>query len=146
PRTRLAKISFESRDPHLAALIINEHGKQFIEQNLQYKFDATTQASDFLSDQLTDLKSAVEKSEDKLQDYSRQNQILFTDDGKNTATEKLRQVEEQFTKAQVDRIEKEAAMHQIESGHAESLPEVLNNSLMSQLSAQSADLRRQDAN
>ena len=92
PRTRLARISFESRDPHLAALIINEHGKQFIEQNLQYKFDATAQASDFLSEQLTGLKSGLEKSEDKLQDYSRQNQILFTDDGKNTAAEKLRQV------------------------------------------------------
>src|SRR5215468_12191130 len=145
PRTRLAKISFESMDPHLAALIINEHGKQFIEQNLQYKFDATAQASDFLSDQLTGLKSALEKSEDRLQDYSRQNQILFTDDGKNTATEKLGQVEEEFTKAQADRIEREAAVHQIESGHVESLPEFLNNTLMLQLSAQSADLRRQDA-
>jgi capsular exopolysaccharide synthesis family protein len=146
PRTRLVKVAFESQNPTLAARIINEHAQEFIEQNLQFKFEATTQASDFLSDQIKGLQATLEKSEDKLQDYSRQNRILFTDDGKNTAMEKLRQLEEEYTKVQADRIEKEALVHQIVDGRADSLPQLLGNVLISQLSVQAADLRRQEAN
>jgi capsular exopolysaccharide synthesis family protein len=146
PRSRLAKISFEAKDRGLAARIINEHAKQFIEQNLQFKFEATTQASDFLAEQIQGLKATLEKSEDKLQEYSRQNEIIFTEEGKNTATEKLRQLEEEFTRAQADRIDKEALLKQIQADRPELLPQLLTNTLISGLSSQAADLHRQDAN
>src|SRR5262245_21389231 len=91
-QARLVEVSFESPNPKLAADIINAHAKYYKEQNLQFKWDATQDASNFLQEQLSTLRANLEKSEDKLQAYSREKQILFTEEGKNTATEKLKQL------------------------------------------------------
>jgi capsular exopolysaccharide synthesis family protein len=143
--SRLASISFESKDAELAARIINSHAKHFIEQNLQYKVEATQEASDFLEQNLVTLKAKLEKAEDQLQQYSQQNQILFTDEGKNTATEKLRQLEEAYTKAQEDRIHRESYDHLVSDGHTEALPQVIENRLISELTTKLADLQRQES-
>jgi polysaccharide biosynthesis transport protein len=146
-RSRLVKVAFEATDPELAAKVINKHADEFIQQNLEFKVDATQLASTFLGKETQGLKAALEKSEDKLQEYSRAHEILFTEEGRNTtAEEKLRQLEEEFTKAQADRIQKEAFSDQIVSGNMDALPHLLSNSLISQLTAQAADLRRQEAN
>src|SRR5262249_27400666 len=65
-QARLVNVSFESKDPTLAARILNEHATQFIEQNLQYRYDATQDASSFLAQRLEGLKATLEKSEDRL--------------------------------------------------------------------------------
>jgi capsular exopolysaccharide synthesis family protein len=144
-RARLVNVTFDSKDPELATRIINAHAKHFIEQNLQYKWEATQQASEFLSQNLVTLKATLEKSEDQLQAYSRENEILFTDDGKNTATEKLRQLEETYTKAQADRIEKESYEQLVKDEKAEALPQLVNNRLIADLTAKLADLQRQES-
>src|SRR5215831_15904688 len=44
-QARLVEVSFESTNPKLAADIINAHAKYYKEQNLQFKWDATQDAS-----------------------------------------------------------------------------------------------------
>lgn len=144
-QARLVNISFESKDPELAARIINTHAKQFIDQNLQFKVDATAAASDFLESNLVTLKQKLENAEDKLQEYSQQNQILFTEEGKNTATEKLRQLQEAYTKAQENRIERESYYRLVESGRPDALPELIDNKLIADLASKMADLQRQES-
>lgn len=144
-RARLASVSFESKDAELAARVINAHAQQFIAQNLQYRWEATQQASEFLSQNLVTLKATLEKSEDQLQAYSREHQILFTEEGHNTATEKLRQLEEEYTKSQADRIHKESYGRLIESGHADALPQLVSSQLIAELTAKLADLQRQES-
>jgi polysaccharide biosynthesis transport protein len=142
---RLVNISFDSKDPELAAQVINSHAQLFIDQNIEYKIQATQKASQFLEQNLVTLKGKLEAAEDKLQEYSQQNQILFTDEGKNTATEKLRQLEEAYTKAQEDRINKESYYRPVQTGVTDSLPQLINNTLIADLSAKLVDLRRQDS-
>jgi capsular exopolysaccharide synthesis family protein len=142
---RIVNISFESKDPELAARVINAHANQFINQNLQFKVEATEAASDFLQQNLVTLKQNLEKAEDQLQQYSQQNQILFTEEGKNTATEKLRQLQEAFTKAQEDRIQKESYYHSLEAGHSDALPQLIDNRLIADLTSKMADLQRQES-
>jgi capsular exopolysaccharide synthesis family protein len=142
---RLVGISFESKDAELAARIINTHAKVYIAQNLKFKVEATQEASDFLQQNLVTLKQKLEKAEDQLQAYSQQNQILFTEEGKNTATEKLRQLEEAFTKAQQDRIQKESYYRLVQSGETDTLPQVIDNRLIAELSAKMVDLQRQES-
>jgi len=144
-QARVVNVSFTATDPELAARVINAHGKHFIEQNLLFKFDATQQASEFLGTQLVTLKSNLEKSEDRLQQYGRENQILFTEEGRNTATEKLQQLEAEYTRTQADRFAKESFHKLIQDGHAESLPQLLGNELISQLTGRLAELQREDA-
>jgi capsular exopolysaccharide synthesis family protein len=144
-QARLAGVSFESQDPNLAAKIINAHTDAFIEQNFQYKWEATQKASVFLKQQSETLKSNLEKAEDRLQAYSRENQILFTDQGRNTATEKLQRLEEEYTKAVADRILKESYDNLINEGETEALPTVTNNQLLASLTNQLAQLKRDES-
>ncbi|HKW34888.1 MAG TPA: Wzz/FepE/Etk N-terminal domain-containing protein, partial [Candidatus Acidoferrum sp.] len=64
PNSRLMDVSFESTDPRLAARTVNAHIATYIEQNYRSKYEATSQASDWLADQLRDFKIKVQKSED----------------------------------------------------------------------------------
>src|SRR5713101_714885 len=55
PNSRLMDVSFESTSPLLAAQIVNAHIKNFIEQKFQSRYEATTRASTWLTDQLSEL-------------------------------------------------------------------------------------------
>jgi capsular exopolysaccharide synthesis family protein len=144
-QARLATVSFESQDPKLAARIINAHANAFIEQNFQYKWEATQKASEFLKQQSETLKANLEKAEDRLQAYSRENQILFTDQGRNTATEKLQQLEEEYTKAVADRILKQSYDDLVRDGETDALPAITNNALLASLTNQLAQLEREES-
>jgi len=61
--TRLIEVTYTATDPVLAADIVNALTEEFIEQNLEGKFEATIRATDFLRDQLQGLQIEVESSE-----------------------------------------------------------------------------------
>jgi exopolysaccharide transport family protein len=144
-QARIVNITFDSKDPEQAARIINSHAENFRQQNLKFKVEATELASEFLEENLAQLRQKLEKADDKLQQYGQQNQILFTEEGKNTATEKLRQLEDGYTKAQIDRIQKESYYRRVEDGHSDDLPQIIDNKLISDLTAKLVELQRQDS-
>lgn len=144
-QARLVAVAFDSKDPKLAADIINAHAAHYKEQNLQFKWDATQEASEFLEQQLVNLKANLEKSEDRLQAYSREKQILFTEQGRNTATEKLQQLEGEFTKAQSDRFQRESYNRLVAVGRSDALPQLMDNQLITNLTSRLADLQREES-
>ena len=79
-RSNLVEVSFYSEDPKLAARGANQLASDYIEQNLQVKWDETVKASEWLQGQLVGLKGKLEKSEDSLQAYAQANSILFVED------------------------------------------------------------------
>ena len=69
--SRVASITFESTDADLAARVANAYAAEFIEANLQRKFDSSAYARDFLSRQLAAAKLRLEESERDLTQYAR---------------------------------------------------------------------------
>src|SRR5713226_7479872 len=108
PNSRLMDVSFESTDPSLAARIVNLHIANFIEQNFRSKYEATTQASSWLAEQLSELKVKVQKSEDAKLAYERQNQIWTIDDKQSVTSQRLGDINKELIDAQDDRIKKQA--------------------------------------
>src|SRR3979490_1830342 len=53
PNSHLMDVSFESTDPQLAARLVNAHMTSYIDQNFRSKYEATTRASTWITDQLT---------------------------------------------------------------------------------------------
>ena len=142
-RSRLVQVSFEAHDPALAARVVNALVANFIDQNLEAKWDATQKASDWLSQQLVGLKAKLEKSEEDLQQYAKNNSILFLDEKQIMSTEKLKQLQEEATRAQADLIQKESLYNQVRAGDLSSVPGILENKLYQDLSVKLADLRRE---
>ena len=99
---------FEAQDPQLAAQIVNAHLQNYIEQNFRSKYDATTQASNWLSSELEELRIKVEKSEDARIAYERENQIWQIDEKQDITTQKLADLSKAVTEAQTGLAEKEA--------------------------------------
>src|SRR5579863_10092712 len=114
PTTRLLDVTFESTDPALAARVVKAHLNNFIEQNYKSRFDAATQASNWLAGQLNEMKIKVEDAEDARLAYERANQIWtlgIGDKGDQTSdisSQKLGDLQKLLTEAQADRINKEA--------------------------------------
>jgi capsular exopolysaccharide synthesis family protein len=146
-RSRLVEVSFESNDRNLAAQVVNTLASTYIQQNLESRWQASQKASEWLSQQLMGMKSKLEKSEDDLQQYARDNGLLFleTDKGtsENIVTQRLRQLQEELTKAQADRYEKQSLYLLVQQGDFSSLPGVFNNKLMQDLTEKLAELQRE---
>src|SRR5437667_91663 len=105
-RSRLVTVRFDSNDAELSARIANTLAEDYIDQNLEARWNATQNATDWMSQQLVGVKAKLEKSEELLQDYAQRNGLVFleTDKGtsQNVANERLQQLQEELTKAQAD--------------------------------------------
>ena len=133
PNSRLMDVSFESTDPQLAARTVNAHIATYIEQNYRSKYEATSQASDWLADQLRDFKIKVQKSEDARISYERQNQIWTLDDKQNMTTQRLSDINKQYTEAQAERMKKESLYEFAKAGNLDAVPQGDSNSALTEL-------------
>ena len=104
----MIEVQFAAEDPQLAAQIVNTHLQNYVEQNFRSKYDATIQASNWLSAELEELRIKVEKSEDARIAYERENQIWQIDEKQDITTQKLVDLSKAVTDAQTDVAEKEA--------------------------------------
>src|SRR6267154_959175 len=129
----LMDVSFESTDPQLAARIANAHISSYIEQNFRSKYEATTRASTWLTDQLTELKVRVQKAEDARIAYERQNQIWTLDDKQNITSQRLGDINKQLTDAQSERMRKESLYQFAKSGNIDAVPQVQSNTVLTEL-------------
>jgi capsular exopolysaccharide synthesis family protein len=138
-------VSFESTSPLQAAQIVNAHIKNFIEQNFQSRYEATTRASTWLTDQLNELKIRVEKAEDARIAYERQNQIWALDDKQSVTTQRLGDLNRQLTDAQSERMRKQSLFEFAKAGDADSVPQIRDNSAVQDLLRKRSDINNQYA-
>ena len=130
PNSRLLDVTFESTDPQFAARVVNEHIKNFQEQNIRSRFDETTRATTWLRDQLDELKVKVQESEDKRIDYERKNQIWTLDDKQNITTQRLADINKALTDAQEDRMKKEALYQFAKAGDISDVPQLRDDVIL----------------
>ncbi len=143
PNSRLLDVSFESTDPQLASRIVNAHIATYMEQNIRSKYEATTQASSWLEDRLSELKVKVQRSEDARIAYERQNQIWTLDDKQNITTQRLGDINKELTDAQSERMKKESLYEFAKSGNLDAVPQVQNNTTLMELMKKRTDVSSQ---
>jgi len=114
--TRVASLSFTSTDPELSAQIANAYAAEFIQSNLQRKFDSSAYARSFVAEQLEETRVRLEASERELNAYARQAGLIRTRDPNNedasvagsVTASSLMQLNQAANAAQAARIEAEA--------------------------------------
>jgi polysaccharide biosynthesis transport protein len=143
PNSRLMDVSFESTNPLQAAQIVNSHIKNYVEQNFQSRYEATTRASTWLTDQLNELKIRVEKAEDARITYERQNQIWALDDKQNVTTQRLADLNRQWTDAQSERMRKQSLFEFAKAGDVDSVPQIRDNPTVQDLLRKRAEIYAQ---
>ena len=148
--SRLVDVRFASPDPALAAKVANMLAKQYIEQNLEYRFLSTKEASDWLAEQLAQERKKLEASELALQLYRETGDAVALEDRQNIVVQRLTDLNAAYTKARTERIEKEALYTQLKALQSDRMaldtfPAVLSNTFIQQLKSDLSGLQRQQA-
>ncbi|MGB8523743.1 MAG: polysaccharide biosynthesis tyrosine autokinase [Candidatus Acidiferrales bacterium] len=143
--SRLIEVTFEAEDPQLAAQIVNTHLQNFVEQNFRSKYEATIQASNWLSSELEGLRIKVEKSENARIAYQRANQTWQIDEKQDITTSKLADLSKAVTEAQTDVAQKEAMYRMAVSGNVDALPTAHGSEVLTELLKRKSDVDEQYA-
>jgi capsular exopolysaccharide synthesis family protein len=135
--TRLIEIHYLNPDPKLAAAVVNELTQALVDYTFQTRYDATNQASAWLTGQLTELRKTSEDLQMKVVKLQRESGVysLGTVDatGKEMAysgvLDQLQQATAELSQAQQNRILKGAIAQAAKSGNAEMLSGLAGNSM-----------------
>ncbi len=120
--TSILIISYTSRNPALASLIVNNLIDNYIERSFRDNYASTAKVSGWLSSQLNDLKGNLEKSQQQMIKYQRDLGIVGFDPKDSVVTSSLEELNKQLADVEVDRMVKEARLHSIQSA----APEVID--------------------
>ncbi len=131
--TKLVEVSFTSSSPILATEVVNTLAVEFINFSIEKRYETTQQASDFLSEQIANLRDDLAAKERELQKYGQEKELFFLSDTESTAVSKFADLNKAYTQAQIDRIRTEAAYLELKSLKADSLPQFVNNPVIQQL-------------
>ncbi len=148
--SRTVDVTFRSSSPEIAARVVNTLARAHIEWNLEFRFQSSREASDWLRERLAEQRAQVEASELALQRYREANDAISLDTRQDVVVQELVDLNAALTRARTERIEKEARYRRFEalqdrSGAIDTLPEILSNSFVQNQKARVADLRRQEA-
>lgn len=144
----LIGVEYGSPDPVLAARVANAHAAMFIKQRLELLRQREEDVASLLELKLVDLKKRLEASELALNNYRRDQGIipgLMSLDGKNAIViDRLTQLSNQLTAAQVKRIGLESQVELIRTGQYSSLPPVAADPVIQGLERELDDLHAED--
>jgi len=131
--TRLVDISYSDPDPAAAADTVNALFSAFVDMNIETKYAATEQASEFLVNQIKSIKKEIENSEQQLQRYGAEKNIVALSDKETTTIEKLAALNNALTEATIERVKKETYYNEIKIASPDYIPETMGNQLIQRL-------------
>ena len=129
PRTLLLEIRFRSKDPALAANVVNTLIQSYMEQESDARKDSTAQASLWLQGQLSTLSAQTVEDDKRLSDFERLHDFLTTQQTSasgqpvellhQTVTSQVDEAGRQLSAAIGDRILREALYREAQLGNPE---------------------------
>lgn len=147
PDTSMLRVSFEAKNPQMAARVANAVAEAYIGLHKQHRLDATQQASEWLRQQLDESEKAVDKSIAALQTYRAQAGLVTVQGMRSLYAEQLSALTAQVAQARSDRMRAQSVYEQakrlLAAGRGESIPAALQSPILQQLWSEEHDLERQ---
>jgi capsular exopolysaccharide synthesis family protein len=148
--SRLVDVRFESPEAAFSANVANALARAYINQNMEFKFLSSKEASDWLGERLAEQRKHVEASEQAVQRYREQTDAVSLEEKQNIVVQKLSDLNAAVTRAKTERIQKQAAYDQIRTlqndrAALDTFPAILSNTFIQQQKGELADLQRQQA-
>lgn len=147
--SRLVAVSFDNPDPVMAARVANAFAENFIQSNLDRKFESSAYAREFLEEQIAQTKGRLEEAERQLVAYAANQQIINVgseesqSEGGATqslASNNLVALNSALAEARAARVAAEERWRSARTTPLMTLPEVLQNPSIQRLTEQRAQL------
>jgi uncharacterized protein involved in exopolysaccharide biosynthesis len=141
--TRLIEISYLNPDPNVAAAVVNKLTQSLIDYSFRTRYDATQQASQWLSGQMGDLRQESENLQAKVVGLQKETGVyslgMMDGQGREQAysgvLDQLQQTTAALNAAKQNKILKGAVAHAAETGDAEMLSGLAGNQIVGQSQA-----------
>ena len=137
--SRILMVSYESGSPEMAAEVVNHLISNYIDFNFQERYDFTRLASRGMEQQLDDMKLKVEKSQQALVDYERQNYIINLGNKETINDERLEELSKEFATAENDRVQKQS-IYELAKSNEEQIGVIVQNDVLQRLEDKYNDL------
>lgn len=138
--SRLVSLSFNSPDPVLSAQVANAFAENFIQSNLDRRYESSSYAREFLEERIEQTKARLADAERQSVEYAKNQQIInirepnqANGEAQSLTTSSLSALNSALAQARADRIAREEKWRQANSAAIFSLPEVLNNPALQRL-------------
>lgn len=148
--SRLVAISFDNPDPVVAARIANAYAENFIQSNLDRKYESSAYAREFLEERIAQTKGRLEEAERQLVAYAANQQIINVGDSdegdanggatQSLASNNLVALNSALATARAARVAAEEKWRSARTNQLMTLPEVLQNPSIQRLTEQRAQL------
>ena len=148
--SRLVDVTFQSPSAELSAKVANALATSYIEQTLEYRFNVSQDASNWLGERLAEQRKQVEAAEAALQQYREQHEAISLADHESIVVQKLEDLNAAVTRAKMERLQKEALEQQLRAvehdpAQLDTFPAVLGNAYIQRLKSELADAERRRA-
>lgn len=120
-RTGLVNVSYQSPNRGQAAEIVNALVDEFYDYSIETRYEATQQASEFLSEQIAQLREDLAVKERELQKYGQEKNLMVLNDKEDTIVGRFSEMNNSYTTAQINRVKKEAALKELRDLNVETL-------------------------
>jgi len=134
--TRLVDVKYSSRNPKLAADILNALFDGYIDMIVRKSYSASEKASAFLNTQITDLRTEIESKERELNQYGSKKDILPLTAAEAPTVSRIAEINKALTDATIDRINKLNYYNQLNAAPLGEIPYAPEGSLIQRLREQ----------
>jgi len=141
--TRIVELSYTFPHPVLAADVVNAVAEEFIDYSIEMRYEATQQASEFLNEQIAQLRDELTAKENELQRYGQEKELFFLSDKESTVLNKFADLNTALTQAQIERIKAESIYRELRGLNIDSLPQFVNNVLIQNLKTQYTTMKNE---
>ena len=146
--SRLVNLRFTAYDPSLAAEAANALARLYIQQNMDFRFTTSTEATGWLGKRIEEQQGRLQAAEKTLQAYREKEGFLNFEERQGLVDQKLNALSMAVLQARTERISKEAAYNQMKNlgtNQLESFPMVMNNSVIQGMKTELSDLHKEEA-
>src|SRR5580700_1983938 len=117
PNTQVVEIKFRNSDPIVATETANTIIDEYMQRNFHTRVDGTTQLSQWLSKQMEEIQASTTAAQRQFAEFQKEHNLLGTDENDNVVTNRLKQLNEELTQAEADRIVKEGRYKMAKTGN-----------------------------
>ena len=150
-RSHVLSVKAESRNPQTASAIANALAERYLDYQRRDKIESMDRVDKFLMGRVTELRDAVRKSDQAVEDYRRAHDLYKSaGSGGGVTSQQLTELNTQLLAAQTAKAEADSRLKEAQEMrkgglNSESVPEVLRSPLIAALKQQQSDAERKAA-
>lgn len=114
--TKLLEVTYNDRDPKFASETLNALFDEYIDMIIRQRYETSERATEFLKTQIVTVRTEIEESEKKINEYGTSKNILPLTASEAPTVAKLSEVNKAVTDATIDRVNKYDRYNQLKAG------------------------------